>query len=63
MSLIQAGDKFSTGANISELESSGKSRAQSVAIALSVARKNGAKIPFKSSRKRYGSSIPKIPKI
>jgi len=43
--------KKNIGRNIKEEESSGKSRKQSIAIALNVARKSGAKIPKKKGRK------------
>lgn len=51
MPLIQSPSKAALGQNISELSSSGKRpHAQVVAIALSAARKNGAKIPGPKSR-------------
>lgn len=39
------------GENIAEMERSGHPRAQSIAAALSSARKSGAKIPKKSKKK------------
>jgi len=54
--LIKSPDKDAISQNISELKSTGKyPRKQQIAIALDVARKAGAKIPFK--RKRYGAGI------
>ena len=43
--------KKNIGANISELEKSGRTKKQSIAIALSEARKSGAKIPKKGRKK------------
>ncbi len=40
------------GENIKELESSGRPKNQAIAIALSEARKSGAKIPKKSKKDR-----------
>ena len=39
------------GENISELENSGRKKSQAIAIALSEARKNGAKIPKARKKK------------
>jgi len=47
MPLIKSKSKSAIGKNISEMESSGHSKKQSVAAALNVARKSGAKIPKK----------------
>lgn len=50
MPLDKSGSKKSIGRNISTEEKAGKSRKQSIAIALNVARKAGAKIPRKGKR-------------
>ena len=47
MPLKKGKSKKVIGENISEMESSGHSRAQSIAAALSSARKAGSKIPKK----------------
>lgn len=47
MPLDKSKSKKSIGKNISELESSGHKKSQSIAIALDVARKAGAKIKKK----------------
>ncbi|MDP4120534.1 MAG: hypothetical protein Q8876_05710 [Bacillota bacterium] len=47
MPLIKSKSKSLIGKNISELENSGHKKSQSIAIALDVARKAGAKIPRK----------------
>lgn len=47
MPLIKSASKKNIGKNIKKEEESGKSPKQSIAIALSVARKAGAKIPKK----------------
>lgn len=47
MPLDKSGSKSSVGKNIKTEEAEGKSKAQSIAIALNVARKAGAKIPKK----------------
>jgi hypothetical protein len=47
MPLIKSKSKKAIGENIKIEEASGKPRAQSIAIALDVARKAGAKIPKK----------------
>ncbi len=47
MPLIKSASKKDIGKNISTEENSGKSKKQSVAIALNVARKAGAKIKKK----------------
>jgi len=43
--------KKNIGKNIATEEATGKSKAQSIAIALNVARKGGAKIPKKGKKK------------
>ena len=45
------GKKKIVGANIKELIKSGRTRKQSIAIALDKARKNGMKIPRKKKKK------------
>ena len=50
MPLIKSASKEAIGKNIEAEISSGKKRDQSVAIALSVARKSGAKIPKKKKK-------------
>jgi hypothetical protein len=50
MPLIKSGSKKSIGENISRLETENKPKKQSIAIALDVARKNGAKIPKKKGK-------------
>ncbi len=42
--------KKNIGKNIKEMEESGHSKAQSIAAALNVARKSGAKIPLKKKK-------------
>jgi hypothetical protein len=42
--------KKNIGHNIAEEEKAGKSKKQSIAIALNVARESGAKIPLKSKK-------------
>lgn len=54
MPLNKSGSKESIGQNISELESTGRPHKQAVAIALDVARKAGAHIPYHPG----GSSSP-----
>ncbi len=44
--------KKNIGKNISELESSGHKKSQSIAIALDVARKSGAKIKKPAKKKK-----------
>jgi hypothetical protein len=44
MPLVQSGNKQAIGVNIRREEAAGKPRKQAVAIALDVARRNGAKI-------------------
>lgn len=44
--------KAEIGYNIKELENSGRKKSQAIAIALSEARKSGAKIPKKGRSKR-----------
>lgn len=51
MPLTKSKSKEAIGKNIKAELKSGKSRGQSVAIALSVARKAGAKIPKKDEKK------------
>jgi len=51
MPLIKSASKKNIGKNISEMEKSGHPKAQSIAAALSVARKAGAKIPKKKKGK------------
>ena len=50
MPLIKSKSKAAVGKNIAELEESGHPKKQSVAIALDVARKAGAKIPKKKAK-------------
>ena len=52
--LVKGRSKAAVSANISELVHSGKPQRQAVAIALSTARKAGAKIPKKKARGRSG---------
>ena len=47
MPLIKSAKKADIGKNIKKEEKSGKSKEQSIAIALDVARRAGAKIPKK----------------
>ena len=47
MPLIKSKSKSAIGKNIKEMESSGHSKAQSIAASLDTARKSGAKIPKK----------------
>lgn len=51
MPLIKSGSNKSIGQNIKREEESGKGKKQSIAIALNVARENGAKIPKQKSKK------------
>lgn len=51
MPLIKGG-KESIGPNITAELASGKPKAQATAIALDVARKSGAKIPYPKSKRR-----------
>jgi hypothetical protein len=51
MPLNKSGSKKSVGENIKTEMKAGKPKAQSVAIALNVARKAGAKIPQKKGKK------------
>lgn len=51
MPLVKSGSKKAIGENIKREESEGKSKKQSVAIALNVAREHGAKIPKKKGKK------------
>jgi hypothetical protein len=48
MPLDKSGSKRSVGVNIKRERAAGKPKAQSIAIALNVARKAGAKIPKKN---------------
>jgi hypothetical protein len=50
MPLDKSGSKKSIGKNIKTEEASGKPKKQSIAIALDVARKHGAKIPMKKKK-------------
>lgn len=50
MPLIKGKSKESIGKNIKELEESGHKKSQSIAMALDVARKAGAKIPKKGKK-------------
>ena len=45
MPLIKSKSKKAIGENIKEMEASGHKKSQSIAAALNVARKSGAKIP------------------
>ena len=49
MPLVQSGSKQAIGVNIQREEAAGKPKKQAVAIALDVARRNGAKIGVKKS--------------
>jgi len=51
MSLVKSKSKKAIGENIAIEENSGKSKKQSIAIALNTARKAGAKIPKKGKKK------------
>ncbi len=51
MPLKKGKSKKVIGENIEELENSGRPKNQSIAIALSEARKSGAKIPAKKKKK------------
>ena len=51
MPLIKSKSKKAIGENIKMEESAGKPKKQSIAIALDVARKAGAKIPKKGKKK------------
>jgi hypothetical protein len=51
MPLEKGKSRKTIGHNIKELEESGRPKRQSIAIALSEARKSGAKIPKKGGKK------------
>ncbi len=59
MPLIKSKSKKAIRKNIAAEESVGKPKAQSIAIALDVARKAGAKIPRGKSKKSEGNTNPK----
>ena len=59
MPLIKSKSKAAIGKNIEAEQNAGKPHAQSVAIALNVARKAGAKIPRGKARKTEGNSNPR----
>lgn len=59
MPLIHSKSKKAIGKNIAAEESAGKPKAQSIAIALDVARKSGAKIPKGKASKSEGNSNSK----
>lgn len=50
MPLIKSGSKKAIGENIKREETAGKSKKQSIAIALDIARKHGANIPKKRKK-------------
>lgn len=50
MPLKKGTSRKTIGSNISEMEKSGHSKAQSIAAALNEARKSGAKIPKKKGK-------------
>lgn len=50
MPLIKSGSRKAVGENIKREEAAGKPKAQSIAIALNVARKAGKKIPRKGRK-------------
>jgi len=50
MPLVKSKSKKAIGENIKREEAAGKPKKQSVAIALNVARKAGAKIPMKGKK-------------
>jgi hypothetical protein len=50
MPLVKSASKSAIGKNIKAEESAGKGKKQSIAIALTVARKAGAKIPRKGKK-------------
>jgi hypothetical protein len=54
MPLIKSNSKEAIGKNISDMRASGHSKAQSIAAALSVARKSGAHLPKKQKKKQKG---------
>ena len=54
MPLDQGTSRQDVSNNISELVKSGRPQPQAVAIALDTARKNGAKIPVKGTRRKIG---------
>jgi Family of unknown function (DUF6496) len=50
MPLMKSGSKKAIGENIKTEEAAGKPKKQAVAIALNIARKDGAKIPRKGKK-------------
>ena len=54
MPLLKGTSKETVGSNISELVHSGRPQKQAIAIALSEARKHGAKIPLRGKAKSKG---------
>jgi hypothetical protein len=52
MPLIKSKSKAAIGKNISEMEKSGHSKAQSIAVALDTARKAGAKLKKPAKKKK-----------
>lgn len=57
MPLIQSGSKKAVGMNIRREQGHGKPHAQSVAIALSVARKNGMRLPPPPNSVNIGKKV------
>ena len=53
MPLSKGKSKKVIGKNIKEMEASGHPRKQAIAASLNEARKSGAKIPKKGSKKKY----------
>jgi hypothetical protein len=51
MPLVKSKSKKAIGKNIAEMELAGHPKAQSVAAAINVSRKAGARIPLKGKRK------------